>query len=88
MTTTSTLSNFFSNLQNHTTTQRVSMINLKTKTIQQVVELLINEGYLRGYVELQNQRLLIFLKYKKNLPYYNKITFLSKPGRRKYVTNA
>lgn len=88
MTTTSTLSNFFSNLQNHITTQRVSMTNPKTKTIQQVVELLINEGFLRGYVTLQNQKILIFLKYKKDLPYYNKIKFLSKPGKRQYVTNA
>lgn len=52
-----------------------------------VLEVLIKEGYIRSYSEVQNgnhAELEIELKYSDGAPVIEKITRISKPGRRVY----
>ena len=52
-----------------------------------VLEVLIKEGYIRGFSEIQvgnHAELAIELKYSDGTPVIEKITRVSKPGRRVY----
>lgn len=52
-----------------------------------VLEVLIKEGYIRGYSEVEvgkHRELAIELKYADGQPVIEKITRISKPGRRVY----
>ena len=85
---THTLSNFLSNLQNHSMTKQLVMRHKKTKIIVHLLELFVQQGLIRGYRLLPQQQLLVYLKYNQNKPFLGKIQILSKPGRRLYVKNA
>ena len=52
-----------------------------------VLDVLVNEGYLRGYVEVEkdgHRELEIELKYYEGRPVIKEISRVSKPGRRQY----
>lgn len=84
---TSTLSNFLSNFNNHIKANKTSMIINKSRLLTQLINILINEGILRGYKYLQNNQILLFLKISNTTKIINKIKIISKPGKRFYVTN-
>lgn len=81
------LSNFLSNLQNHSKLKKTQMFFQQTKLIIQLATLLTNEGYIRGYKLLPNNKLIILLKYKSTSNIINKIKITSKPGKRLYIKN-
>ena len=86
---THTLSNFLSNLKNHTITKQLVMTHKKTQLIIRLLDVLVQEGLIRGYKILPQQQLLVYLKYQQNnKSHFDKIKILSKPGRRLYVKNS
>lgn len=55
-----------------------------------VLDVLVEEGYLRGYADEQNERglpqLKVELKYHEGLPVIQKVEKVSTPGRRVYTS--
>jgi small subunit ribosomal protein S8 len=86
MTTTSNLANFISNLNNHSQTNKKIMIQSYNKLIINLLNLLVNEGFLR-YIQIDEKIVTIFLKFNKNHSVFQKIKLISKPGKRIYVNN-
>ena len=88
MTVNSILSNFFSNLKNHSITKKPVLKQIKTNQILKIVKLLTNEGFIQGY-ELNdgNNTISILLKYNNGKSVINQIKIISKPSKRQYVSN-
>lgn len=87
MVVTSTLSNFFSNLTNHSRARKTILKQRFTQPILRIIHLLVQEGYLYGYHILEDQYVLVLLKYVNQKPSITKIQQLSKPGRRVFINN-
>lgn len=85
---THTLSNFLSSLQNHSKAKKTQMYHPQSKLIINIVNLLIKEGYLRGYTITSNKKIIVFLKYKLHFNFIDKIKILSKPGKRNYINSS
>lgn len=81
---TSTLSNFLSNLKNHSLANKPILKQPITKQILQVVQLLVQEGYLKGYYVATPNQLTVLLY---TTPVIRHIQQISKPGKRVYVQN-
>lgn len=88
MVSTHLLSHFLSNLQNHYKSKKIKMVFYQTKIINQLILLLIKEGFIRGFKILPDRKLLIFLKYDPTYNLIDKITIFSKPGKRVYIKNS
>lgn len=84
---TSTLSNFISNLKNHTISKKTVLKQRKTKQIIQLVNLLVQEGFIHGYYLAEKDILILLLKYNKDQVILNQIQQISKPGKRVYIKN-
>lgn len=85
---TSTLSNFLSNLKNHYISKKTILKEHKTNQIVQILNILINEGLINGYYFSEKNKIIVLLKYDNNQKgVINKITQISKPGKRVYVKN-
>lgn len=84
---TSTLSNFFSNLINHSRARKTSLKQRPTQPILRIIQLLVQEGYLNGYYLAEDQDVIILLKYVNQKPSLTKIQQFSKPGKRVYINN-
>lgn len=79
------LSNFLSNLQNHSLAKKHVMTQYKTKLIIQLINVLVVEGFLRGYKLLSNNKVEIYLKDSRTN--FTRIRNFSTPNKRKYITN-
>lgn len=84
---TSTLSNFFSNLKNHSLSKKTILKQQKTKQIIQLVHLLVNEGYIKGYYLSEKNMIHIMLKYNQDQGVIHQIQQISTPGKRIYIKN-
>jgi len=84
---TDTLSNFFSKIKNGCLLRKTKIVQLKSKQIINILNLLIKEGYIRGYKLTLNNNIDVYLKYKNNIPVIKDIKRLSKPSRRLYIKN-
>ena len=80
--------NMFANLKNGQILKKSCILQRKTSICSNVLKLLWDEGFILGYkTYLQNpDYLIIFLKYDKNIPAIKKITGISKPGKRIYLS--
>lgn len=81
---TSTLSNFLSNLKNHSLSNKTILKQPTTNQILQVVKLLVQEGYLKGYYLPTKNQIIVLLSTKQVI---HKIQQISKPGKRVYIQN-
>ena len=88
---TTQIDNLFSSLQNgcHAAIQRI--IYPYSHLCHAILDILQNDGYIRGYTLKVNQRkhiteFEIFLKYVNNMPTFRKIQRISTPGARIYFS--
>lgn len=81
---TSTLSNFLSNLKNHSLSKKTILQQQPTKQIIQLVQLLVQEGYLKGYYLSTPNQIVVLLSTKQVIHHIQQI---SKPGKRVYIQN-
>jgi len=81
---TSTLSNFLSNLKNHSLSKKTILQQQPTKQILQLVQLLVQEGYLKGYYLSTPSQMVVLLSPKQVI---HNIQQISKPGKRVYIQN-
>jgi len=79
-----TVWNISTNLKNSQLSRRNFIYQKKTKLTVAFLNILWDEGFIRGYkVDNLNSNLLrIFLKYKKGNPVINSIKFIYKPSRK------
>ena len=81
---TSTLSNFLSNLKNHSLSNKTILKQQSTNQILQLVKLLVREGYIKGYYLPTKNQIIVLLSTKRVI---HKIQQISKPGKRVYIQN-
>lgn len=84
------LINFLIKLQNAVKCKKFSFIEEKpTIKIIQILDLLINAGYIRSYLWVEtSKKIKIILKYQVNgQPLFNKIKIISKPSTVTHLTN-
>lgn len=60
---------------------------LYSNTVLSILNILYEEGYIRGYKQVNFKELEIFLKYYLDQPVIQNIKRISKPGRRVYYSN-
>lgn len=84
---TDTLSNLFSKIKNGYLAKKSKIIQQKSKQSINILNILLNEGFIKSYKINSKNQLDIFLKYKKNKAVLTDITRLSKPGKRLYINN-
>lgn len=66
--------------------QLIIEIKKISKLIFQVLDILVKEGFINGYI-IKNEKVFVYLKYYNRKPLINKFFFLSKPSLRVYFTN-
>jgi len=84
---TDTLSNLFSKIKNGFLSKKTKIIQQNSKQTINVLNILINEGFIKSYKINSKNQIEIYLKYKNNKSVINEIKRLSKPGKRLYVKN-
>ena len=84
---TDTLSNLFSKIKNGYLAKKSKIVQQKSNQNINILNILINEGFIKSYKINSKNQLDIYLKYKKNKAAINDIKRLSKPGKRLYITN-
>jgi small subunit ribosomal protein S8 len=83
---TSTLANFFSDLQNHARLLRPSMVHPVSKQIPPIAEILLEIGVIAGYKITDDKEIVIFLKSRDGRPVLKDLKMVSRPGRKAYIT--
>jgi small subunit ribosomal protein S8 len=84
---TDTLSNLFSKIKNGCLAKKSKIVQQNSKQSINILNILIKEGFIKGYKINSKNQLDIYLKYKKNKAVITEIKRLSKPGKRLYITN-
>nr|QPN54058.1 ribosomal protein S8 [Phytophthora chlamydospora] len=84
---TDTLSNLFSKIKNGYLAKNSKIVQQKSKQSINILNILVKEGFIKGYKINSKNQLDIYLKYKKNKAVITEIKRLSKPGKRLYITN-
>jgi len=84
---TDTLSNLFSKIKNGYLAKKSKIVQQKSKQSINILNILVNEGFIKSYKINSKNQLDIFLKYKKNKAVLTEIVRLSKPGKRLYINN-
>nr|YP_010394295.1 ribosomal protein S8 [Phytophthora cryptogea]DAZ88303.1 TPA_asm: ribosomal protein S8 [Phytophthora cryptogea] len=84
---TDTLSNLFSKIKNGYLAKKSKIVQKKSKQSINILNILVKEGFIKGYKINSKNQLDIYLKYKKNKAVIIEIKRLSKPGKRLYITN-
>jgi small subunit ribosomal protein S8 len=82
------LSNFFSNLYNHSKAKKIQMCHPQSKFIVKIADLLIKEGFIGGYMLTKDQKIRVYLRNGSTGSYISKIKMLSTPGKRVYLNNS
>lgn len=79
----------FSNIQNGQIAKQSCILHRRKKICETFLKILWDEGFILGYKidSNNNDKLKIFLKYKKGCPAINSIKLLSKPSRRIYYSS-
>ena len=78
----------FANIQNGQLAKRSFIYQKRKKFCEAFLKILWNEGYILGYniSKKNSQEIIIFLKYKNDVPTINSIKSISKPGRKIYYS--
>ncbi len=84
---TDTLSNLFSKIKNGFLSKKTKIIQQNSKQSINVLNILVNEGFIKSYKINSKNQIEIFLKYKNNKSVISDIKRLSKPGKRLYIKN-
>lgn len=84
---TDTLSNLFSKIKNGYLAKKTKIVQQKSKQSINILNILVKEGFIKGYKINSKNQLYIYLKYRKNKAVITEIKRLSKPGKRLYLTN-
>lgn len=84
---TDTFSNLFSKIKNGYLARKSKIVQQKSKQSINILNILMNEGFIKSYRINSKNQLEIFLKYKKNKAVLTEIKRLSKPGKRLYINN-
>nr|YP_001315134.1 ribosomal protein S8 [Chlorokybus atmophyticus]ABO15124.1 ribosomal protein S8 [Chlorokybus atmophyticus] len=80
------LNQFYSIIQNGLKAKR-SIVSLRnSKLVWKLLNVLHREGYIRG-LELKNNKINVWLKYKNDKPVINKIKRISRPSNRVYLSS-
>ncbi len=84
---TDTLSNLFSKIKNGFLSKKTKIIQQNSKQSINVLNILVNEGFIKSYKINSKNQIEVFLKYKNNKSVINEIKRISKPGKRLYLKN-
>jgi len=84
---TDTLSNLFSKIKNGFLSKKTKIIQQNSKQSINVLNILVNEGFIKSYKINSKNQIEIYLKYKNNKSVINEIKRQSKPGKRLYIKN-
>lgn len=84
---TDTLSNLFSTIKNGFLSKKTKIIQQNSKQSVNVLNILVNEGFIKSYKINSKNQIEVFLKYKNNKSVINEIERISKPGKRLYLKN-
>ena len=84
---TDTLSNLFSKIKNGFLSKKTKIIQQNSKQSINVLNILVNEGFIKSYKINSKNQIEVFLKYKNNKSVINEIKRVSKPGKRLYLKN-
>jgi small subunit ribosomal protein S8 len=82
------LGDMLTRIRNALMRNRSNVVTPASKLRQRVLDVLLEEGYIRGYTESEDaqgfKQFEIELKYYEGAPVISEITRVSKPGRREY----
>jgi small subunit ribosomal protein S8 len=82
------LSDMITRIRNGQVRHKASVIVNKSKLNARVLDVMADEGYIRGYTEVQDERnhtvYRVDLKYTDGMPVIRELKTVSKPGRRTY----
>ncbi len=84
---TDTLSNLFSKIKNGFLSKKTKIIQQNSKQSINILNIMVNEGFIKTYKINSKNQIEIFLKYKNNKSVINEIKRISKPGKRLYLKN-
>jgi small subunit ribosomal protein S8 len=84
---TDTLSNLFSKIKNGFLSKKTKIIQQNSKQSINILNILVNEGFIKSYKINSKNQIEVFLKYKNNKSVINEIKRISKPGKRFYLKN-
>nr|YP_009167026.1 ribosomal protein S8 [Pythium insidiosum]YP_009167068.1 ribosomal protein S8 [Pythium insidiosum]BAS30587.1 ribosomal protein S8 [Pythium insidiosum]BAS30629.1 ribosomal protein S8 [Pythium insidiosum] len=84
---TDTLSNLFSKIKNGFLSKKTKIIQQNSKQSINVLNILLNEGFIKSYKINSKNQIEVYLKYKNNKSVIHEIKRLSKPGKRLYIKN-
>jgi small subunit ribosomal protein S8 len=84
---TDTLSNLFSKIKNGFLSKKTKIIQQNSKQSINILNILVNEGFIKSYKINSKNQIEIYLKYKNNKSVINEIKRMSKPGKRLYLKN-
>lgn len=84
---TDTLSNLFSAIKNGFLAKKTKIIQPNSKKSTNVLNILINEGFIKTYKINSKNQIEIYLKYKNNNSVIKDIKRISKPGKRLHIKN-
>ena len=80
------ISDLVARLNNAITRKKDSLLVPDTKATKNILNVLEEQGFIRGYQLKNNNLLIINLKYYKNNPVINSLKVISKPSRRIYFS--
>lgn len=84
---TDTLSNLFSKIKNGFLSKKTRIIQQNSKQCINILNILVNEGFIKTYKINSKNQIEVYLKYKKNKSVIKEIKRISKPGKRLYFKN-
>lgn len=84
---TDTLSNLFSAIKNGFLAKKTKIIQPNSKKSINILNILINEGFIKTYKINSKNQIEVFLKYRNNNSVIKEIVRISKPGRRFHIKN-
>lgn len=84
---TDTLSNLFSKIKNGFLSKKTKITQQNSKQSINILNILLNEGFIKSYKINSKNQIEVYLKYKNNKSVINEIKRLSKPGKRLYLKN-
>lgn len=79
------LSNAISSIKVGVINKRIEVDVPNTKVIVNVLKILGELGYIRGFTIKNKKNILVFLKYFKKTPVIRNISVVSTPGRRVFI---
>lgn len=84
---TDTISNLLSSIKNGYISKKNKITQINSNQTRSLLNILIQNGFLRTYQIKKNNKIDIFLRYKQNQIVLDKIKKISKPSKRIYFKN-